>query len=514
MTDIRQKFVNRLDWTTIVLYLILVIWGLVSIYSADFNPEYRYIYDMHQTYGKQLIWIGFAFLIGILILLIDSKFYSAFAYYIYGAVVILLILVLIFGKEVNNSRSWFEIGQFRLQPAEFGKFATCLAIAKYMSGFNMKITLASKDLYIILFLLLAPALLILGQKDTGSALVYITFIFVMYREGLSGGFLFMFLMACMLFIMTLKVEMWIVVILTFAICFGFYWRERKLLFRRKIKEAAIVLGVFIGIFIFFFIIFEASGLFFHANIKEYKSDFLLTASMPIEDLAKLSNRDAYSIYLFNYTALIAIIVFSIAAYLVSIRYKIKHIGLIVLMLIGCISYSVSVNFIFQNILKKHQRVRINVILGKEKDPKGVGYNLNQSLIAIGSGGLTGKGFLQGTQTKYKFVPEQSTDFIFCTVGEEFGLLGTTGLIILFFALLVRVLKLAERQKSSFSRIFGWGVASILFFHIAINIGMTIGIVPVIGIPLPYFSYGGSSLWSFTILLFIFLRLDVSRTESL
>ncbi len=416
----QNSIFDNLDWVLVALFLVMVFLGWFNIYAAVYNEEHKSIFDLSENYGKQLVWIGSSVLIALFILLIDGKFYTVSAYPVYGLVVLLLILVLVFGREVAGSKSWFEVGSFRVQPAEFGKFATSLVVAKYLSTLNIKFEDLKTKLITVLFIA-APALLILLQNDTGSALVYGAFLFVMYREGLSGNFLMAGVAIVVVFIVTLlfdpKIMMWIT-------------------------------GT-IAVLVFF------------AGKRTWKNALLIA---------------------------VVAVVFSGMSY--------------------------SVGYVVDNVLEKHQKTRINVMLGKEDDPKGVGYNVNQSKIAIGSGGFTGKGFLNGTQTKYKFVPEQSTDFIFCTVGEEWGFLGTFVVIVLFLFLLVRIIYVAERQKSTFTRIYGYGVASILFFHFAVNIAMTIGLAPVIGIPLPFFSYGGSSLWAFTILLFVFIKLDAYRMQLL
>ena len=416
----QKNIFHNIDWITVFLYLTLVFLGWINIYAAIYDESHKSIFDISQRYGKQLIWIAAAIIIAIIILIIDAKFFSTFAYPIYTISIISLLAVLLLGTRIAGSKSWFQIGGFGIQPAEFAKFATSLAIAKYLTTLNInlkKIKTIIKSLLIVGI----PAILILLQHDMGSALVYSSFILVLYREGLAGSILILGLMIIVLFILTL------------------------------VLGKFIFIGVLAGIaFLMFFFI-------------------------------KRNRKNIYSI--------IGILILSIA-------------------------FVFSVDYGFENVLQAHQKKRIEILLGKKVDLKGAGYNINQSKIAIGSGGFSGKGFLKGTQTKYNFVPEQSTDFIFCTVGEEWGFVGSFVVIFLFIALLIRLIKLAERQRSVFSRIYGYGVASILFFHVVVNIGMTIGLTPVIGIPLPFFSYGGSSLWAFTILLFIFLRQDANRLEVL
>lgn len=417
---VRKSTFYNIDWFTVFIYLLLIFIGWINIYSAVYDDTHQNIFDLSQRYGKQLVWIGASIIIAFILILIDSKLFSTFSYLIYILSLLSLIAVLLIGTKIAGSRSWFQIGEFALQPSEFAKFATGLALAKFLSGLNRSL-LKFKDLILSGIIIAVPALLILLQPDMGSALVYLAFIMVLYREGLSAKFILFGLLAIILFLATLLINKYLVI----AIYFGF-------------------------IFIY------------------YLKHFRLKGSLPI-----------------------LLIVFSLGS-----------------------AYIYSTDYVFENILEPHQKKRINILIGKESDPRGAGYNVNQSKIAIGSGGFSGKGYLKGTQTKFNFVPEQSTDFIFCTIGEEWGLVGSSMVIILFLSLFSRLIILAERQRSVYSRIYGYSVASILFFHFIVNIGMTIGLVPVIGIPLPFISYGGSSLWSFTILLFIFIRQDASRLEIL
>jgi len=411
----QNKFWKSIDMPIILLYITLVLIGWLNIYAAVFDESHASIFDLEKNYGKQLLWVVTALFIGLMVLLIDSKFFSVFSFGIYGITLLMLVAVLFFGKYVNGSRSWFEIGSFRLQPAEFAKFATALVVAKYLSS-GVKMERFSTKLS-VLGLIGLPMGLILLQGDVGSALTYVAFILVLYREGLSG--------------------------------------------------MVLVIGLLIGI------AFVLSLLFAKAAI------------------------------------LISIAVIT-AILLYNFRRKKKIIPVIIAGAALVATMVVGFSYVFNNVMKQHHRDRINNLVGKEIDIKGAGYNVNQSKIAIGSGRLIGKGFLNGTQTKYDFVPEQSTDFIFCTIGEEYGFVGSVILIGLFLALLLRIVFISERQRSSLSRVYGYGVASILFLHLFVNIGMTIGLVPVIGIPLPFISYGGSSLWSFTILLFILIKLDANR----
>jgi len=416
----KDAVLQNIDWILVSLYLILVIMGWFNIYAAVYNEEYKSIFDTSQSYGMQLVWIGTSLMIAFVILVIDGEFFPKFAWVLYAAFILLLIVVIFAGKEVKGSKSWIELGSFRIQPAEFAKFATNLALAKYLSNINIKFEKLNTKL-IAAAIFAVPALIIIAQNETGSALVYGSFILVLYREGLSGNILIMGVAMVILFIAALLMDEMVLIIL---------------------------MGII------------AAGSFFF------------------------------------------------------VRFKMRNILIVSGILLASVAFVHSVDYTFTNILEPHQKKRINVLLGKEVDPKGAGYNVNQSMIAIGSGGILGKGYLNGTQTKYNYVPEQSTDFIFCTVGEEWGFLGSVTVMGLFIFLLLRLIYLAERQRSTFSRIYGYGLASIIFIHLAINIGMTIGLAPVVGIPLPFFSYGGSSLWSFTVLTFIFVRLDAYRFEIL
>lgn len=466
----RTHIFSDIDWLTVILYFILVFMGWVNIYAAVFNPENSVIFDISQRYGKQLIWIGFAVLMIAVIFIIDVKFYRFFAYPIYILLLVLLLLVLGFGTEVNGAKSWFQFGSFRIQPAEFGKFATNLVLASFLSRKNIRIH-QLKTLIRLGLIIFLPAVFILLQNDTGSAIVYTAFFLTLYREGLSGTFLFLGLLAVVLFIMGLMLPL-------FALAIGLSITALILFYidGKNLKQTLIVLLIFS----------VSTGIFYGVKLIFHLD---------------------WSLFLIHFLGLIlSSILFLYFTYL----YKLRFALLLLTVLIGSIFYISSVDYVFNEVLEQHQQDRIKILLGVKTDVQGAGYNVNQSKIAIGSGGLTGKGFLQGTQTKFDFVPEQSTDFIFCTIGEEWGFVGTFTVISLFILLLLRLIYLAERQRSHFNRIYGYGVVAILFFHFAVNIGMTIGLAPVIGIPLPFFSYGGSSLWAFTLLLFVFIKLDSTR----
>ena len=468
----RNSLWANIDWVTILLFLILVFLGWINIYASVFNQEHQSIFDTTQRYGKQLIWIGAALAIGFLILIIDSNFYVFFSFIIYGIIVSLLILVLFAGTEINGQKGWFMFGPFGFQPSEFCKFATGLALASYMNTHSFKLQ-TFKSLIIISAIILGPAVLILLQNDTGSALVYFSFILVLYREGLSGVVLFFGTLLILLFILALIISnLALSLILLGSFLIAFYVVNAK--YKQYLKIPVIYAA---GILLLFIVNLMIGS--------EYEISDVITAGSILGTLVILGY---------------------------SYRKKLSNYTTIALIFLGSVLFTISVDYAFYNILGNHQQERINELLGIQSDPLGAGYNVNQSKIAIGSGGLFGKGFLEGTQTKFNFVPEQSTDFIFCTVGEEWGFVGSLVVIGLFRLLFYRLIWLAERQRSGFSRIYGYAVTVILFFHFLVNIGMTIGIMPVIGIPLPFFSYGGSSLWSFTILLFIFIRLDASRYE--
>lgn len=420
---IRQgdRTVYNLDWVTVLIYFVLVFLGWFNIYAAVYDEEVsRSIFDLSLDSGKQLMFIGSSLLIIIGILNLDYKFYDSFGFAFYGLFVLILIFVLLFGREVAGSRSWFEIGSFRLQPSEFTKFATALAVAKYLGTPNVKFS-QLKTQIVSGIIIGVPLILVVLQGDTGTAMVYGSFILVFFREGMSPMILVLGILGLLVFILTLLVNQTVLII------------------------SLVVLGLI------------AIGL----SVKSPKN-------------------------------IIGVVVGTI-------------------LVVGMVK---SVDFVMTEVLKPHQQKRVLSLINPSADPLGIGWNVTQSKIAIGSGGFFGKGFLEGTQTKFDFVPAQSTDFIFCTIGEEHGWVGSLILVGGFSFLLFRLIHLAERQKSNFSRIYGYGVISVIFFHFAVNIAMTIGLFPVIGIPLPFFSYGGSSLWSFTILLFVFLKLDAHRMQVL
>jgi rod shape determining protein RodA len=457
-----------------MVFLVMVIIGWFNIYAAVYNEEHSKIIDLSQRYGKQFIWIIATLLIAVFVVVIDTRFYFFFAYFIYGGLILLLLLVLVLGKDINGAKSWFQIGSLSLQPSEFAKIGTALALAAYLN--SKKDVLKRFRVYSVASgIIILPALLITLQPDMGSAVVYFALFIVLFREGMSTYFFVSAVIMLILFFFTLLFNNLYLTIGLIVAAFILAW-----VVTRKWKLCLEGLSIF-------FLISLIIYLFNRLIIKTLSDEHVLFISVILSGIV-------YAFYFYSKKAVSLLMIF--------------------IFLVGSLIFVNSVDYAFNNLMKPHQKERVEIMLGIKSDPHGTGYNVNQSIISIGSGGFTGKGYLKGTQTKFKFVPAQSTDFIFCTVGEEWGFIGSFVIIGLYIFLLLRLIMLAERQRSVFSRIYGYGVVSVLFVHFFINIGMAIGIVPVIGIPLPFLSYGGSSLWGFTILLFIFLRLDASRTEYL
>ncbi|HMQ76739.1 MAG: rod shape-determining protein RodA [Flavobacteriales bacterium] len=439
MSTTRDRITAHLDPVLVILYLVLMGAGWANIYSAAYHPDHPGLFDQGMEYGRQSVWIVASLVLGAGILLIQGRFFRDLAWAIYAVVLVLLALVLLVGKEVNGAKAWFGVGSFGIQPAEFAKFATSLALSRYLSGLKALADLRSRA--IATLLILAPVALIMLQPDTGTALVSGAFILVLYREGLSGNILLIAIVAAVLSVLALILK---------ESSFGLPFTEVRL-----------------------------GGQYF---LMALIAGFALLAFWAVRNL-------------------------------VVRRYRKRFYGLILFALLGSIGFISSVDHLVSG-LAQHQRDRILVMLGQMEDPQGLGYNVKQSQTAIGSGGFSGKGYLKGTLTKYKYVPMQSTDFIFCTVGEEWGFLGTTTVVLLFTLLILRCIQISDRQRSRFSRIYAYCVACVFFLHLMINVGMTIGLAPVIGIPLPFFSYGGSSLLGFTILLGILVRLDAERLTQL
>ena len=435
MSRTKKSIFTNVDWPIVGIYLLLVLMGWLNIYATLYNEDSS-LFDFTQRHGKQLMWIGISIVVFLVITLVDSRLFETLAYVFYGIGMLLLIGVLVGGNEIKGARSWFVIGGISFQPSETAKYVTALAVAFYLSRPGIKIGNFKPKLMMFLMIAL-PGILIALQPDPGSTLVYLAFIFVLYREGMSGNIMIVGLVMVMLFIVTL-----------FA------------------KQTSVMMP---------FVDIELNG-------KYVLISFLALITGALYLLLKNLNKNIWKILLAGFVIMVGTVM--------------------------------SVDYVFDNIFKDRHRNRVNELVGIISDPRGTGYNQHQSKIAIGSGGFSGKGFLNGTQTKYNFVPEQSTDFIFCTVGEEWGFMGSSFVIIVFLTLIGRLIFVAERQRSKYARIYGYSVASILFVHFMINIGMTIGLAPVIGIPLPFFSYGGTSLLSFSILLFTFVKLDSDRKHVL
>jgi rod shape determining protein RodA len=454
--------------------------GWFSICGASYEYEIIKWFSPSGRPGSQLIWICLSFVLIFVIMMLDSNFYSVFANLFYVLSVLLLIVTIFLAPEIKGSHSWLVLGPIRLQPAEFAKFATALAIAKLMSSYGFKLT-KLQNVVTILALMLLPMLCVLLQREMGSALVFLAFLFVLYREGMTGYVLLTGICAVTFFVISMKFSDTMVDVTPLG----------ELIVLSLIQVISVILVYIL-----------------QRNLLHVKILSTFTAGVALV---------AYLISLFIpvnfvWVAIGMIIVSSGYLVFLSVKHWRWHYLLIILFAVTSVAFLYSVDYVFNEMLEPHQQMRIKVTLGLEDDPGGAGYNVNQSKIAIGSGGLLGKGFLNGTQTKLKYVPEQDTDFIFCTVGEEEGFVGASAVLIIFAIFIVRLINLAEKQKTAFARIYGYGVASIFFFHLLINIGMVTGITPVIGIPLPFFSYGGSSLLGFTILLFVFLRLDTARKE--
>lgn len=463
---------KSVDWALVVTYLLLILIGWVNIYASIHSDGPVTIFDYNFRSGKQFVWILTALGLAALILfVINAQFWESASVPLYLFVMCLLVSVIFLGVEVKGSRSWFEFGPVRFQPAEVSKITTSLLLATLMSQVNFRIT-RFKDFLLTALILGIPMVVILAESETGSALVYVGFIFVMYREGFSGWWIFCIGMAALLFILTLTASPYVSILVlagVLLLCNGL-----------ESNKIGVAFWIFSGVLLILCLLPWIFGKF-----------------SPESFVSKIN-----PLYI-----LVGICVAAVL-YLMIVGYRSRHrfLSMSALGLIAGMALVFSTEFIFNNILQDHQRKRIEVLLGMKEDPAGVGYNVNQSMIAIGSGGLHGKGFLGGTQTTFGFVPEQSTDFIFCTVGEEWGFLGCLVVISLYVFLISRIIMDAEKSREAFTRIYGYCVASCIFMHLFINIGMTIGIMPVIGIPLPLLSYGGSSLWAFTVLIFIFIAL--------
>lgn len=471
---------KTIDWRLVIYYLLLILIGWVNIYASIHSSEPSSIFDWGCRSGKQFVWIITSFgLAGIILFALNPRIYEGLSVPIYIFALLLLIAVIFLGIEVKGSRSWFEFGPIRFQPAEVSKISTSLMLATVMSQLGYRIG-RMKDFIITAAIILVPMMIIVLQSETGSALVYVGFIFMLYREGLTGWLIFIAGMAILTFILTLTASPFTAILVlagVASLCMFIY--SGRLKWWLMICLPAIVLMAFVPMIL---------GALSNPEVPSFWDNIRPT-----------------------YILLGALAILVPTAVITAFREGNRFAHLAVLSFIAGVALVYSTDFLFNKVLQDHQRKRIEVLLGMKEDPTGVGYNVNQSMIAIGSGGFSGKGYLNGTQTAYGFVPEQSTDFIFCTIGEEWGFLGSSLVIILYVLLIWRIIKDAEKSREAFTRIYGYCVACCIFMHLFINIGMTLGIMPVIGIPLPFVSYGGSSLWAFTILLFIFIALH--RNES-
>ena len=481
-TDKKQKGVLRsLDWWTIIIYLALISFGWVSVCGASYSYGDTDIFSLDTRSGMQIIWIGTSIILGFVILMLDDRFYDMFALVIFGVMLVLLFATIFNPHSIKGSRSWLVLGPLRLQPAEFAKFATALALAKVMSIYGYNI-LKIKHFAAALGIIVVPMLFIILQRETGSALVYLSFFLMFYREGMPGSILFTGIAMVIYFVV------------------GIRFADTMFLYS----------STSVGKFTVLLLIQMFSGGLVLSYCRNHREAFRILAVTLSITLAAILFSAFVIPFDVTYVELAMCVI--LIAYLVwqSLVTRIRNYLWIALFALGSVIFFNLADYVLNNVMEPHQRVRINVLLGLEEDLKGAGYNVHQSEIAIGSGGLEGKGFLNGTQTKLKFVPEQDTDFIFCTVGEEEGFVGSATVLMLFLALILRLIHLAERQPYRFGRVYGYCVLSIFLFHVFINVGMVLGLTPVIGIPLPFFSYGGSSLWGFTLLLFIFLRIDAGR----
>lgn len=467
-----RLFASDIDWWVVGIYVFMVVFGVLNIYAAVFTEDTTGFFDLSSRSGMQSLWIGISFVAAICILLIDGKYWHMLAYPLYFVALAVMVFVLLFGTEVNGAKSWLDLGPVRIQPVEFMKFVTALALARYMSAYNFNLH-SGKALYYIGLIIGVPVILILLQNDTGSALVFAAFFIMLYREGLGVSLYILVFLMIFLFVISFLLQPFAILLIVLVLCLGTQAVINKN-WRDTVKYLALVFLLSVGV-----------------------SVGTAVVGFPVSDL---------------YATLIGVVLSIpwLARY--SVSRHLTNVWIFAAIFAGAIFFTEAVDYLFDNVLQTHQQERILDLLGIESDPQGFSYNVRQSKIAIGSGGFWGKGFLGGTQTRFSFVPEQSTDFIFCTVGEEWGFLGTVLVVALYVVLIWRLMRMGERQKEPFGRVYCYSVAAIFFVHFFINICMTIGLFPVVGIPLPFFSYGGSSLLAFTILLFVALRLDASQYD--
>ena len=481
MAYTNDSMTKSVDWITIVIYIALVVLGWVSICGASYDYSDVDFFSLETRAGKQLLWIACSFGLGFVILMLEERIYEWFAYIFYIAMMLLLFITPFLAEDTKGSYSWLKFGSVSLQPAEFAKFATALALAKFMDVYGFTMSRLKYSLPVV-GLILLPMLLIVLQRETGSALVYLSFFLMLYREGMPGSILFTGICAVVYFVVGIRFH------------------------HELMPDECTPLGEFAVLSLITFLAALLVHVYCHRqDVVKY---ILLFGGGSIV----LGMLFSFYVIPFNVLWLLYFEIIGLVIYLLYLSFheRMMHYFYIVVFMLGSVAFLYSADYMFEKVLEPHQRVRIEVLLGMEEDLDGAGYNVNQSKIAIGSGGLLGKGFLNGTQTKLKYVPELDTDFIFCTVGEEQVFVGAALVLLLFMFLILRLIILAERQHSRFGRVYGYSVLSIFFFHLFINVGMVLGLTPVIGIPLPFFSYGGSSLWGFTILLFVFLRIDAGR----
>ncbi len=472
---------GRIDWWTVLLYLVFVVAGWLNIYAASFDLENAVsLFDLSGRAGMQLVWMGTSLVLAFAIMKIEPRFFDSFSVLFYAFGITLLLITLVVAPDIKGSRSWLVIGPIRLQPAEFMKFIIALAIAKVFSRHDFKL-MELRNLLLVTAIILLPTLIVVFQSETGTALVYLSLIIVLYREGLPGGVIFTGLSMIVYFVIGLK-----------------FSEEQIGIFSRGEVYTIIII-----------IIFTAGMVWSYVKRKRVLKVILVTAAS-IFFISYLLSYTSWINVDYGFSSILTLGLITLYLLFLSLRYWKRIYLLIAVFAVGSFVFLESVEYVFNDVLQHHQQQRIKVTLGMEEDLLGAGYHIGQSKIAIGSGAFRGKGYLNGTQTKLKYVPEQDTDFIFCTIGEEQGFIGASAVLILFLIFILRLIFLAERQKTVFARVYGYGVVSIFVFHLLVNIGMVLGLTPVIGIPLPFFSYGGSSLWGFTILLFIFLRIDKSR----
>jgi rod shape determining protein RodA len=476
---------QNVDWITIGIFLVLTIFGWLNIYGASYTFDQTSIFDFSNRAGKQFTWIIGSLILGGILLLIDYRTYDTLTYFAYGAMLLMLLATPFLAHDIKGSLSCISLGPVNLQPAEFAKCIVALTIAKYMGTYDYKLR-TWRDLIVPFALIGVPALIIMVmQKETGSALVFAAFLLVFYRQGMSGYVLWMGVAAVALFIISIRfgamplplgtgsVGILTCMLLLTAVEIYFICKEHPMRWQALILQGSV--AVIYGI------------------------SLIVNIWIPVP---------------FDWVSMGVVVALALYNVFVSLYWRKYMLLLVAAFTVFCIGYTHACDFVFQKVLQPHQRIRIEVLLGMKEDPAGAGYNVNQARIAIGSGRFFGKGYLNGTQTKLQFVPEQDTDFIFCTVGEEWGFVGSIGVLLVYLFFILRLIFIAERQRNTATQIYAYSVASIFLFHLTINVGMVLGLLPVIGIPLPFFSYGGSSLWGFTMLLFILLRLDAARMEQL